>query len=354
VTVNPKHLKLIAGFALLGGALVVGMGPSTEAPKVSKVRAGAKTPETVGLLAMTHPEDSEKLAEGSYVFEGQIGKGSKVKVLFDDRDPVNMEADADGAYRFEAKKVTAGEHKIEVLVTEKGAKPVKEELAFTVQKGAQKSSKPKATEKHSDTKKHSDIVAKHDKDEELPVELLPNDDGSDVVYTKNPGLGTDDIAKKDEVVAAEAHAKPAAKGDAHGKAGGHAKADTHAKPGTHAKGDTHSKADAHAKPDTHAKTDAHGKPAGKKVAPKKPASKFVISSHSNFNVVPHGVVKVGGKGTPGDKIMLLVDGKPSMRGTVKPNGRWSFPVKVSNAGFRKITAQNLKTRQQVWVKLKIK
>ena len=145
-----------------------------------------------------------------------------------------------------------------------------------------------------------------------------------MAFPKDSGLGADDIAKKDKVVEDEAHAKPAPK----------PKVAVGKKPVA-------------AKP-------VAKKPVAKKPVAKKPAGKFVISSHSNFNVVPHGVIKVGGKGNPGDKVMLLVDGKPSMRGTVKPNGRWSFPVKVSTPGYRKLTAQNLKTRQLVWVKLKIK
>lgn len=81
---------------------------------------------------------------------------------------------------------------------------------------------------------------------------------------------------------------------------------------------------------------------------------FVLSSHTNFNVVPHGIIRIGGKGKPGDKVMLLVDNKPSMRGTIKPDGKWTFPVKVAKPGFRRITAQNLTSREAKSIKLKIK
>ncbi len=309
---SSKQIKLIAGVALLGGAFALGMGPAPEAPKLAKVKKGPKTPETVGLVDMTYPTDEKNFGEGTYVFEGQIGKHKKVQVLFDDRDPVTMDADSDGAYRYEAQKVKAGEHKIVVKVSDtkdKNAKPETEELGFKVSKAPQKEVVAKADPK-SGAK-----VAKAD-DDELPANLLPNDDGSDVAYTKSSDLGADDVAKKDSVVEKEAHSAP--------------------------------------EPKNPAPTKAHTtKHSDIKVAPK-PAGKFVISSHTNFNVVPHGVIKVGGKGNPGDKIMLLVDGKPSMRGTVKADGRWNFPVKVSMAGFRKITAQNLKSRQIATVKLKIK
>jgi len=318
VKLTSKQTKLTAGLVLLGAALAFGMGPAPAAPVVTKTKKGAKTADTVGLLAITHPSDEKHYGEGTYVFEGQIGKGKKVEVRLDDRDPVQMSSDSDGAYRFEAQKVKEGSHNIEVIVKDAGkndSKPETRNLEFTVSKGASKEIVAHSSPK--DSAKHSPKVAKKDADE-LPTDLLPEDDGSDVVYPGGGDLGTDDVAKKDKVAAEEAKAKPAAK--------------PHEKP----------------------KAVAGKKPAPKKPAASKTAKKFAISSHSNFNVVPHGVIKIGGKGTPGDKVMLLVDGKPSMRGTVKPDGRWSFPVKVAKAGFRKITAQNLKTRQQAWIKLKIK
>ena len=323
---NAKSIKVIAGVALIGSAFAFSGGPGSSKVEPVKAKSGAKTPETVGLLAMTHPTDEKHYNEGTYVFEGQIGKGKKVEVLFDDRDPVRMDADSDGAYRYEAQKVKTGDHKIEVKVTDakdKGVKPESEVLEFEVKAGAQKSTSGKEiiTKAPAKDKPRTAKVS----DDELPTDLLPEDDGSDVVYSKGTDLGADNVAKKDTVVEDEAHGKPT-------------------KP-------TATKGGAAAKP-----AGKPVKPAGKPVKPvaKKPAGKFVISSHSNFNIVPHGIIKVGGKGNPGEKIMLLVDGKPSMRGTVKPNGRWSFQVKVSKPGFRKITAQNLKTRQLAWVKLKIK
>lgn len=84
------------------------------------------------------------------------------------------------------------------------------------------------------------------------------------------------------------------------------------------------------------------------------SSPFVVSSHTNFNVVPHGVIKFGGKGKPGDKVLVSVDGKPAMKGTIKPNGRWTFDVKIKTAGGRTLRAQNLSTKESKAVKLKIK
>lgn len=307
-----KQIKLIAGGALLAGAVISGMGSSTPTPvaKVAKHGKGAG----VGLLAITSPSDEKHYAEGTYVFEGQIGKGKKVEVLLDDRDPKNMVADADGGFRYEAQKVKAGEHKIEIKVTDpkhKDAKPETSELEFKVSESA----KPEVVSHHDEKveKTSTKVAAKgHEGEPEYPPTLLPEDDGSDVAMPGEKKLGSDDVAKKDTVTAEEAHAK---------------------------------------KPAPKPKSSAEKPHVAKPAAPK---GKFVISSHTNFNVVPHGIIKVGGKGTPGDKIMLLVDGKPSMRGTVKADGRWTFPVKVSTAGFRKITAQNLKSRQVATVKLKIK
>jgi len=116
------------------------------------------------------------------------------------------------------------------------------------------------------------------------------------------------------------------------------------------------------KPKNHGKTDepteAPTKVAVKEDEPvghgkKAAARKFVISSHTNFNVIPHGVIKFGGKGKPGDKVMVFVDGKPSMKGTIKKDGRWTFDVKIAQAGFRTLAAQNLITKEKYAVKLKI-
>ena len=99
------------------------------------------------------------------------------------------------------------------------------------------------------------------------------------------------------------------------------------------------------------------KPIDKPKPPIEPAPSrvlFAISSHTNFNVVPHGIIQVGGKGHPGDKVMLLIDNKPSMRGTVKPDGRWKFPIKIAKPGCRRITAQDLRSRESKSVKLRIK
>ena len=51
--------------------------------------------------------------------------------------------------------------------------------------------------------------------------------------------------------------------------------------------------------------------------------------------------------------MVFVDGKPSMKGTIKKDGRWTFDVKIAQAGFRTLAAQNLITKEKYAVKLKI-
>ena len=222
---NAKSIKVIAGVALIGSAFAFSGGSGSSKVEPVKAKSGAKTPETVGLLAMTHPTDEKHYNEGTYVFEGQIGKGKKVEVLFDDRDPVRMDADSDGAYRFEAPKVKAGDHKIEVRVTDakdKGAKPESEILEFEVKAGAQKSTSGKEIITKA-TAKDKPRTAKVG-DDELPTDLLPEDDGSDVVYSKGSDLGADNVAKKDTVVEDEAHGKPskptATKGGATAKPAG--------------------------------------------------------------------------------------------------------------------------------------
>lgn len=311
-----KALKGIGGVVLIVGALVTSMGAgSPEAPKNGKKPSGKVASKTEKIL-ITHPSKPENYGPGTYVFEGQVGKGKRVSVTLDDGEPVKMKTDADGAYRYEAKIKEPGSHALEVRIEgEKGSDSETERLAFEVEKGAA----PEKVAVKTDDVKHSAKPTKKS-DDELPTNLLPEDDQSDVKYPSDPGLGTDNVPVKDNVIAEDLKKKDAAK-----------------KPT--------SKHDAHAKPT---------KPTKPSSAPKKPGVKFVISSHSNFNVVPHGVIQIGGKGKPGDKVMLLVDGKPSMKGTIKPDGRWKFPVKVASAGFRKITAQNLKTREQSTVKLKIK
>jgi len=176
------------------------------------------------------------------------------------------------------------------------------------------------------------------------------------------------IVKKPPVkpVAKDPHAKVKPVVDAHGKpvAKKPAVKNPHAKPlGKPVVKDAHGRPiakkppvkpvakDPHAKPTANKKPVAK-KPTGKKGAPKKPAA-FALSSHSNFNVVPHGTLQVGGRGKPGDKIVLFVDNKPAMKGTIKPNGRWKFPIKIGAAGYRTVTAQNLRTKEVKSVKLKV-
>lgn len=102
------------------------------------------------------------------------------------------------------------------------------------------------------------------------------------------------------------------------------------------------------------KADDHNAPESEDEGSEKKHADFVVSSHTNFNVVPHGVIKFGGKGKPGDKVMVSVDGKPSMKGTIKENGRWTFDIKINSPGGRTLKADNLSTKESKVVKLKIK
>lgn len=91
-----------------------------------------------------------------------------------------------------------------------------------------------------------------------------------------------------------------------------------------------------------------------KKAPAKvaPSAAFMVSSHANMNSVKRGSLNFGGKGKPGDRITIFVNGKSMGRAMVKPNGRWSFPVRLWAAGIHKIAAQNQRTRETRIVKLR--
>lgn len=241
-------------------------------------------------IVMIDPADPEFFGIGDYKIGGVAEPNSKLSVFLDKQPPIEVTADKTGEYIAELKIKEVGKHVIAVKLKEKGGKEQTFKYEF-------KNAKFNNGSKDADVSEAIKKPAEKQGAEDAPSNLLPNSDDSDVKYAGDSG-------------ASEAKAnKPVAK----------------------------------------------PKPTPKPTA--KPAIKgvpFVISSHSNFNTVKPGIINVGGKGNTGDKIMLLVDGKPSMKGTIKPNGRWTFPVKVNSAGKRVFTAQNLKTKKIAKVILFIK
>ena len=270
-------------------------GPSAIAEKVKSARSvGVNSKEMV----ISDPATKADYGIGTYKVEGVLPKGTKVEFFLDEKQVQSLEANTeDGQYDAEVEVKDSGKHVLLAQYKDANGKDVSMKLEFTA----------------SDKKFGGENTPAPDCNIEKPVETVvannspkdpePADSSSDPNSASNRKAGgvNDKILKPNE------------------------------------------------------------KPTEPKVPPlktppvKAPAKTiFVISSHTNFNVVPHGIIKIGGKGNPGDKVMLLVDNKPSMRGTVKPDGRWTFPVKVARPGFRKITAQDLTSREAKVVKLKIK
>ena len=261
------------------------------------VAAGSKE------LVITSPEKPTDYGIGTYKVEGILSKGTQVRISLDNKDYHDIKANSeDGQYDLEVEVSEAGKH---VLVAEykdpKSKEFVRKKIEF------------KASDKKSGTPKTVEVATNNNE----VLDNAPNNAGPGPEVAKNTESTNEASDPKDPNSAVNR------------KAGG--VNDDKMKP----------------KPDDKVKT-----PNAKKAS--EPKVLFAISSHTNFNVVPHGIIKIGGKGHPGDKVMLLVDNKPSMRGTIKPDGRWTFPVKVAKAGFRRITAQDLRSRESKSIKLKIK
>lgn len=319
-----KAIKAIAGACCIVGALGMSFQGSTPATEAEKNATTASKSEKD--LLITVPESESEYGIGTYRVEGIVPKGAEVTFYVDRKEFKTLKANSeDGSYDVEFNVKDAGKHL--VMVEFKDAKGAKAIRKLEFEASDEKMSKEATASKHGE--KGNKKEEKHEETAE-PTNLLPENHGEDVMI---PGEGHAEDTKPVDSNAGDpndnAHRVANGEKDKHAGAG---KPKTNVKPAV--------------KPDVH-KTDAHGtKPVAKKAA-------FMVSSHTNFNVVPHGMLQFGGKGTPGNKIMILVDGKPSMRGTVKPDGRWKFPIKISAPGFRKITAQNLSTREAKTVKLKI-
>jgi hypothetical protein len=328
---NKKVIKAIAGACCIVGALGMSFQGSTPATEAEKNATTAS--KSAKELLITVPESESEYGVGTYRVEGLVPKGAEVTLYVDRKEFKTLKANSeDGSYDAEIKIDKAGKHV--VLAEFKDAKGEKAIRKLEFEATNDKMSKEVVATKHGDEKAEG-------KNEENPeaTGFLPENNDEDVLI---PGEGHKEDTKPTDPNSGDpndrAHRVANGEKDKHVPPG--IKPKTNAKPPV--KPNTAHKVDAH-------KVDAHKsgtKPAAKKAA-------FVVSSHTNFNVVPHGMLQFGGKGTPGNKIMILVDGKPSMRGTVKPDGRWKFPIKISSAGFRKITAQNLTTRESKTVKLKI-
>jgi hypothetical protein len=275
-------------------------GPSAVAEKVKSARPVAGDSKE---LVISDPATKADYGIGKYKVEGVLAKGTKVEIFLDDKEVQTLEANTeDGQYDAEVDVKEAGKHVLLAQFKDKKGKDETVKLEFT------------ASDKKFGSENVGENTSVPDVNKEKPVEKVASNNSPKDPEPANVNATEDSNADPNS-------------------------------PSNRRAGGVNNKL---LKPNV--------KPTEPKKPPVKAAAKatFVISSHTNFNVVPHGIIKIGGKGTPGDKVMLLVDNKPSMRGTVKPDGRWTFPVKVAKPGFRKITAQDLTSREAKVVKLKIK
>ena len=312
-------IKVIAAIGCTATALGLSLnGPSgtVEGAKDAKPVTGSSQ-----VMVISNPENPDDYGIGTYRVEGILAKNTKVKILLDNKVVKDLTTNSeDGQYDLDVKVEEAGKHELLLAYKDSKGKDTFRKLEFSASKMRIRSSDPVEPDDTnedvpvddsttSNPLKHDDDPVKDDETETVdPKSLLPDDDSSN---SSDPNSSENRKAS--------------------GVNDGKLKKPVPAKP----------------KPSV-----AKPKPAPGRTLPTK--GLFVLSSHTNYNVVPNGIINIGGKGNPGDKIMLLVDNKPSMKGTIKPNGRWSFPVKISNPGFRKITAQDLRSREAKTIKLKIK
>jgi len=306
-----RLIKIIAAATCAASALGISLtakpSPTEALKKVPAVASNSKA------LVISNPESADDYGLGTYRVEGILTKNTKIKVQLDDQPAKDLVTNSeDGQYDLDVDIKESGKHVL--LLTYKDAKGKE-----TAQKLEFRASNKKLDDKGSnepESNNEEPIVATN---ETKPTTPEANNDPEPVKEVKSSSTLIPDEPESSNDPNSAANRKAS---------GVH---DTNIKP--------------KAEP-----SKAKAKPAA--TATKK--GMFVVSSHTNFNVVPHGIIKIGGKGNPGDKIMLLVDNKPSMRGTVKSDGKWSFPVKIAKPGFRKITAQDLKSREAKTIKLKIK
>lgn len=304
---NTKLIKMIAAgvcaTTALGFTLMAPPAVSEAAKKAPIVAKDSKA------LLITIPEHSDEYGIGIYRIEGILEKNTKIKISLDDEAAKDLTTNSqDGQYDLDVEVKNAGKHTLLLAYTDSKGKEVTQKLEFNASDktmGLQHSDEPEAN------------------NEEAPIVASTNHEETNV--EPEPDSNNEEPTHESTLLPDTAESSGDPNSAANRKAGG-----------------------------------IHDEAIKPKVEPVKPkATKirkgiFVLSSHSNFNVVPRGIIKIGGRGNPGDRIMLLVDNKPSMKGTIKPDGKWSFPVKISNPGSRRITAQDLKSREAKTVKLKIK
>ncbi len=306
---NTRLVKLIAAVGCTATAF--GLSLTAKPVDVDLIKQAKPVASGSKEILISNPESPEEYGIGTYRVEGILAKNTKVRILLDDKEVKKLVTNSeDGQYDLDVKVPDAGNHELVVAYKNSEGKEVFTKLEF------------KASSKK--------------------VELIPDTDpdisNEEVKVTSSKNVPSEDT-NEEETSSTLLPEDTTGMGDPNSSENRKAS-------GVH---------DKEIKPEAKHKV----KPKPKVSPPKSPQptsakGKFVISSHTNFNVVPSGIIKIGGKGNPGDKIMLLVDNKPSMRGTIKSNGRWAFPVKIAKPGFRKITAQDIRSREAKTIKLRIK
>lgn len=328
-----RTIQLVAATFLALGAF----GFSLQDPIGTLAGGSAKAIPKNKQLQITYPKSPSSFGVGMYTIEGFVKKQQRLNLVLDGKVVDSMTATVDGTYFTEIVVDDAGSHHLALETGTGDEKKVLAELQFIA---IDKKVVEESTKQKTDIVK--EVEAEEEADDEFePTGLLPNDIGDDVVISGDTESAAAESAAAET---ASTEKKPIAKAPVvkapATKPNLAATKKPVAKPGTAA-----------------AKKPVAKKPVAKKPVSKKPVAKkvpFGISSHSNFSTVKQGWAKFGGKGKPGDRVMLLMNGKPVVRGMVKANGRWFLPVKVTKPGVRKVTVQNLRTREAKTIKLTFK
>ena len=290
---NTKLIKGVAAIVCSLGAIAWSFQGKPSI--VEAVKRAKSVPVGSKELVITSPDKPAEYGIGTYKVEGIVAKGTSVKISLDDKTFPELKANIeDGQYDLEVEVREAGKHVLLAEFKDEKGKEIVRKKEF--QASDKKFGPPEAVEVAS----NNDSEPKNSNVSPDVTKMTEPADPSDPNSPTNRRAG----GVNDDKISANANNAP--------------------------------------------------EPAKVPTKTSEPKVLFAISSHTNFNVVPHGIIQIGGKGHPGDKVMLLVDNKPSMRGTIKPDGRWTFPVKVAKAGFRRITAQDLRSRESKSIKLKIK
>ncbi|MEI8283003.1 MAG: hypothetical protein WCG75_11395, partial [Armatimonadota bacterium] len=215
-------------------------GPSAVAEKVKLARTVSANSKE---LLISDPATKAEYGIGTYKVEGVLAKGTKVEIFLDEKQIQSLEANSeDGQYDVEVEVKEPGKHVLLAQYKDSKGKDETVKLEFTA----------------SDKKFGGENVA-----ENTPASDV-NKDNPD---TNEPANNSQKDPEPDD-----SSADP--NSPSNRKAGG-----------------VNDKILNHEE-----------KPKESKKPPVKAAAKttFVISSHTNFNVVPHGIIKIGGKGNPGD------------------------------------------------------